>query len=219
MKNVILTLAFIIMALTIFWLWNRNSELRHDLKNSTEQPDTIWVNKPFVPKVEFPKIQLPKMVFLYQIDSVPIERIEYVDRVVTIVQKDSTKIEYNELFLTNYPLAPKLLQILSNRDKLSITTFNTDCKLITEEYSVNYSRYQYNYLDSKLTYKKTSFLKRFNPVVQYTLRPVHNFHDLDLGLKYNTSKFNYEAGLNINYYPKLRDNLGLDPYLRISYNF
>lgn len=97
------------------------------------------------------------MVFLYQIDSVPIERIEYVDRVVTIIQKDSTKIEYNELFLTNYPLAPKLLQILSNRDKLSITTFNTDCKLITEEYSVNYFRYQYNYLDGKLTHKKTSF--------------------------------------------------------------
>ena len=123
---------------------------------------------------------------------------------------------------TNYfhlGILPKLLQILSNRDKLSITTFNTDCKLITEEYSVNYFRYQYNYLDGKLTHKKTSFLKRFNPVAQYTIRPVHNFHDLDLGLKYNTSKFNYEAGLNINYYPKLRDNLGLDPYLRISYNF
>lgn len=219
MKNVILTSAFIFMALTIFWLWNRNSELSHDLKNSSRRVDTVVVNNPFVPKVEFHKIQLPRMVFLYRVDSVPIERIEYVDRVVTIVQKDSTKIEYNELFLTNYPMAPKLLQILSNRDKLSITTFSTDCKLITEEYSVNYSRYQYNYLDSKLTYKKTSFLKRFNPVVQYTLRPVHNFHDLDLGLKYNTSKFNYEAGLNINYYPKLRDNLGLDPYLRISYNF
>lgn len=60
MKNVILTLAFIFMALTIFWLWNRNSELKEGIKNSTEQPDTIWVNKPFVPKVEFPKIQLPK---------------------------------------------------------------------------------------------------------------------------------------------------------------
>lgn len=219
MKNVILTSAFIFMALTIFWLWNRNSELSHDLKNSSRRVDTVVVNNPFVPKVEFHKIQLPRMVFLYRVDSVPIERIEYVDRVVTIIQKDSTKIEYNELFLTNYPQAPKLLQILSGGDKLSITTFNTDCKLITEEYSVNYSRYQYNYLDSKLTHKKTSFLKRFNPVAQYTIRPVHNFHDLDLGLKYNTSKFNYEAGLNINYYPKLRDNLGLDPYLRISYNF
>lgn len=219
MKNVILTSAFIFMALTIFWLWNRNSELSHDLKNSSRLVDTVVVNTPFVPKVEFPKIQLPRMVFLYQIDSVPIERIEYVDRVVTIIQKDSTKIEYNELFLTNYPKAPKLLQILSNRDKLSITTFNTDCKSATEEYTVNYSRYQYNYLDGKLTYKKTPFLKRFNPVIQYTLRPVHNFHDLDLGLKYNTSEFNYEVGLNINYYPKLRDNLVLDPYLRISYNF
>lgn len=207
------------MALTIFWLWNRNSELSHDLKNSSRRVDTVVVNTPFVPKVEFHKIQLPRMVFLYQIDSVPIERIEYVDRVVTIIQKDSTKIEYNELFLTNYPKAPKLLQILSNRDKLSITTFNTDCRSATEEYTVNYSRYQYNYLDGKLTYKKTPFLKRFNPVIQYTLRPVHNFHDLDLGLKYKTSKFNYEIGLNINYYPKLRDNLGLDPYLRISYNF
>ena len=219
MKNVILTSAFIFMALTILWLWNRNSELSQDLKNSSHRIDTVVVNNPFVPKVEFNKIQLPRMVFLYQIDSVPIERIEYVDRVVTIIQKDSTKIEYNELFLTNYPKAPKLLQILSNRDKLSITTFNTDCRSATEEYTVNYSRYQYNYLDGKLTYKKTPFLKRFNPVIQYTLRPVHNFHDLDLGLKYNTSKFNYEAGLNINYYPKLRDNLGLDPYLRISYNF
>lgn len=219
MKNVILTSAFIFMALTIFWLWNRNSELSQDLKNSSHRVDTVVVNKPFVPKVEFHKIQLPRMVFLYRVDSVPIERIEYVDRVVTIIQKDSTKIEYNELFLTNYPKAPKLLQILSNRDKLSITTFNTDCRSATEEYTVNYSRYQYNYLDGKLTYKKTPFLKRFNPVIQYTLRPVHSFHDLDLGIKYNTSKFNYEAGLNINYYPKLRDNLGLDPYLRISYNF
>jgi hypothetical protein len=219
MKNVILTSAFIFMALTIFWLWNRNSELSQDLKNSSRRVDTVVVNNPFVPKVEFHKIQLPRMVFLYRVDSVPIERIEYVDRVVTIIQKDSTKIEYNELFLTNYPKAPKLLQILSNRDKLSITTFNTDCRSATEEYTVNYSRYQYNYLDGKLTYKKTPFLKRFNPVIQYTLRPVHNLHDLDLGLKYNTSKFNYEAGLNINYYPKLRDNLGLDPYLRISYNF
>lgn len=207
------------MALTIFWLWNRNSELSHDLKNSSRRVDTVVVNNPFVPKVEFHKIQLPRMVFLYRVDSVPIERIEYVDRVVTIIQKDSTKIEYNELFLTNYPQAPKLLQILSGGDKLSITTFNTDCISATEEYTVNYSRYQYNYLDGKLTYKKTPFLKRFNPVIQYTLRPVHNFHDLDLGLKYNTSKFNYEAGLNINYYPKLRDNLGLDPYIRISYNF
>lgn len=219
MKNVILTLAFIFMALTIFWLWNQNSELKDDLENIHHQPDTVWINKPFVPKVEFPKMQLPSMVFLYQIDSVPIERIEYVDRVVTIIQKDSVKVEYNELFLTNYPQAPKLLQILSSRDKLSITTFNTDCKLFTEEYRVNYDRYQYNYLDGKLTHKKTSFLKRFDPVVQYTIRPVHNMHDLDLGLKYNTSKFNYEAGLNFNHYPKLRDNLSLDPYIRVSYSF
>lgn len=219
MKNVILTIAFILMALTIFWMWNRNSELSHDLENINHQPDTVWVNKPFVPKVEFPKIQLPSMVFLYQIDSVPIERIEYVDRVVTIIQKDSVKVEYNELFLTNYPQAPKLLQILSSRDKLSITTFNTDCKLFTEEYQVNYDRYQYNYLDGKLTHKKTSFIKRFDPVVQYTIRPVHNMHDLDLGLKYNTSKFNYEAGFNLNYYPSFRSHIGVDPYLRIQYNF
>ena len=199
MKNVILTIAFILMALTIFWMWDQNSELRHDLENINHQPDTVWVNKPFVPKVEFPKIQLPSMVFLYQIDSV--------------------KVEYNELFLTNYPQAPKLLQILSSRDKLSITTFNTDCKLFTEEYQVNYDRYQYNYSDGKLTNKKTSLIKRFDPVVQYTIRPVHNMHDLDLGLKYNTSKFNYEAGLNFNYYPKLRDNLSLDPYIRVSYSF
>ena len=38
MKNVTLTLILIFMALTIFWLWNRNSELKEGLKNSTVFP-------------------------------------------------------------------------------------------------------------------------------------------------------------------------------------
>ena len=131
------------MALTIFWLWNRNSELRHDLKNSTEQPDTIWVNKPFVPKVEFPKIQLPKMVFLYQIDSVPIERIEYVDRVVTIIQKDSTKIEYNELNNYNFDLLTGNMFTIGN-------VFNPN---------VDYLKVISNYVNYKISQNKELYYK------------------------------------------------------------
>lgn len=219
MKNTITTIAFIFMALTIFWLWNRNSELRGNLKNYKTKPDTVWYDKPFVPKVEYPDFNIPSLVFLYQIDTVQIDRIEYKDNFITIIKKDSTQVGYMGEFLTNYPDSPKLLQILSESNKLSISTFNTDCSLSTVEYEVNYNRYSYNYLNGNLTSKKKPFLKRFKPVAEYTLRPFNNLHDLDLGLKYNTTKFNYEAGLNLNYYPKWDNGIRADLYLKVQYNF
>lgn len=219
MKKFLVTLALIIMALTIFWLWNRNSELKKVINNTHGKVDTVRIDKPFKPTLDFQDFQLPKTVFLYRVDSIPVDRVIYKDRIVTIVQKDSTRIEYQDQFLVNYPDKPKFIQLLADKSKLSITTFKTDCTLATEEYQVNFNRYQYNYQDGKLTYKKTPFLKRFNLVPQYTFRPISNMHDLDLGLKYNTSKFNYEVGLNLNYYPSFRSHVGVDPYLRIQYNF
>lgn len=219
MKNVIVTTAFIFMALTIFWLWNRNYELKKDFENYNHKPDTVWYNKPFNPKPEYPVFNVPSMVFIYQTDTVQIDRVEYVDNIITITKVDSVKVEYNGQFLTNYPDSPKLLQILSDKNKLSVSTFNTDCSLTTQEYYVNYDRYSYNYQNGNLTSKKKSFFQRFKPVAEYTLRPFNNLHDFNLGLKYNTTKFNYEAGLNLNYYPKLNDGVGADLYLRVQYNF
>lgn len=218
MKNTVITLAFIFMALTIFWLWNRNSELKNDL-NNYNPPDTVWYNKPFKPETKYPNFNIPSMVFLYRVDTVPIDRIEYRDNVVTITKVDSVKIQYKDRFLTNYPSSPKLLQILTGNNKLSISIFDTNCNVITQEYKVNYSLYSYNYQDGNLTSKKKSFIKRFNPVAEYTFRPLSNLHDFDLGLKYNTTKFNYEAGLNINYYPKWNNGIRTDLYLRVQYNF
>lgn len=219
MKNVIVTIAFILMALTIFWLWNRNYELKRDFENYNHKPDTVWYNKPFNPKPEYPVFNVPSMVFLYQIDTVSIDRIEYRDSLITLIKRDSVKVEYKDKFLTNYPNSPKLLQILSDKNKLSVSIFNTDCSLITQEYQVNYDRYSYNYQNGNLTSKKKSFIQRFKPVAEYTLRPLNNLHDFNLGLKYNTTKFNYEAGLNLNYYPQWKDGIGADLYLRVQYNF
>lgn len=218
MKNTVITLAFIFMALTIFWLWNRNSELKNDLDNYNP-PDTVWCNKPFKPETKYPDFNIPSMVFLYRVDTVPIDRIEYRDNVITITKVDSVKIEYKDRFLTNYPYSPKLLQILTGNNKLSISIFDTDCNVITQEYKVNYNLYSYNYQDGNLTSKKKSFIKRFKPVAEYTFRPLSNLHDFDLGLKYNTTKFNYEAGLNLNYYPKWNNGIKTDLYLRVQYNF
>lgn len=219
MKNVIVTTAFIFMALTILWLWNRNCELKYNFENYTKKPDTVWYNKPFKPEYEYPVFNIPSMVFVYQTDTLSIDRVEYVDNIVTITKVDSVKVEYNGQFLTNYPDSPKLLQILSDKNKLAVSTFNTDCNLTTQEYHVNYDRYSYNYQNGNLTSKKKSFFQRFEPVAEYTLRPFNNLHDFNLGLKYNTTKFNYEAGLNLNYYPKLNDGVGADLYLRVQYNF
>lgn len=207
------------MALIILGLLNHISKLRMSIQNSKGKVDTVWVNKPYKPTLDFPNFQIPHQVFVYRVDSVEIERIEYRDKIITLIQKDSTHVEYNDQFLIKYPDNPKLIQLLTKKNKLFITTFNTDCSLTTNEYKVNFSMYQYNYQDGKFSYKKNPFIKRFNLVSQYTFRPISNLHDLDLGLKYNTSKFNYEVGLNINHYPSFRSNVGLDPYLRIQYNF
>lgn len=219
MKKFLIRLAMAIMAIVIVIMNCQNRKLRASMNSPVVVTDTIWVDKPFKPKIEYPNFQVPNTVFIYRVDSIPVERIEYRDRIITVVQKDSTRLEYNELFLTNHPKCSKLIQLLNDKNQLSLTTLNIQGEIHTEEYKVDYHRYRYNYVNGNLTYKKLPFYKRFKPVAQYTVRPLHNLHDLDLGLKYNTSKINYEAGLNINYYPGIKPNPGFDPYLRVSYNF
>ena len=70
-----------------------------------------------------------------------------------------------------------------------------------------------------MTQKRKSFIKRFSPLTELQWRPFNNLWDLNLGLKYNTSKFNYELGLNLFYYPKIKTNPGTDLYFKLSYQF
>ena len=70
-----------------------------------------------------------------------------------------------------------------------------------------------------MTQKRKSLIKRFSPLTELQWRPFNNLWDLNLGLKYNTSKFNYELGLNLFYYPRIKTNPGIDLYFKLSYQF
>lgn len=219
MKKFVITIVILIMGITILWLLNLNRDLNKQLDESTHKTDTVWIDKPFIPKKDYSHYLPPKTVYFYFRDTIEVEKIEYRDNVITVIQKDSTTLEYSDQFLTHYPNNPKLLQLLVEKDNLTLTTFKPNGESVTEEYSINLDRYIYNYQPNNLTYKKTSLLKRFTISPQYTFRPMSNMHDLDLGLKYNTSKFNYEIGLNVNYYPTFKNSIGFDPYVRVYYNF
>ena len=91
--------------------------------------------------------------------------------------------------------------------------------VFSKTYDINTELYSYNYVNNQLSWKRKPFIKRFSPTLGITYRPINSMYDLSLGLKYNTRKINYEVGLNSFYYPKFKSELGLDVYLRISYNF
>lgn len=218
-KEVITTLAIAAMVIAVVILASMNKALREKLENTPLSIDTVFINKPYQIVSSYRSIQIPKMVFIHKVDTVSIAHIEQRDSLVIITKTDSVKVEYQDKFLTNYPGYPKLIQLLSDAQELRLTTFNIDGVISTSIYPVDYTRFKYNYHLGELTRKKIPFTRKLSPVVQYTLRPVHMLHDLDVGLKYNTSKFNYELGLNLNYYPRINDKLRLDPYLRVSLNF
>ena len=88
-----------------------------------------------------------------------------------------------------------------------------------KEYSVDILNNSYNYVNNTLTSKKKSFIKKLSPYVEAQYRPFNNLMDLNLGLKYNTRKINYEIGFNTFYYPEFSKSLGADLYLKLNYTF
>lgn len=219
MKKIFVVLLVIATGVLITHLINRNVKLRDQLKAVTCKVDTVYFEKPYVPKTEFKNINIPKSVFVYRNEPVEIEKVVYRDTTVEIHTRDSTIIEYKPLFLTEYPNSPKLIQMILNDTDLSLTTMNPEGIVMTHNHNINLNRYQYNYLDGKLTFKNRGFFNRLSIVPEYMFRPVSNLHDLNLGIKYDTGKFSYELGLNVNYYPSIKKGLGYEPFLKLSYEF
>lgn len=179
--------------------------------------DTVYVNRFFDSEPDFKFTQIPERVFVFFSDITEVEKVELVRDTVFVYQKDSNPISYSTQFLTQYTQSPKLIQ-MNLSDKLKLTLMNPNGKVYQEVYPIDLNRFEYLYSD-RLSYQRKSFWKRWTPFVQFQVRPFHSWVDLDFGLSYKTSNFNYEFGINGFYYHHLNNPVGADLFLRIRYEF
>lgn len=210
----------LILSASVILLVIRNSHLRSgDYQSSvdTGKTDTVYVSRFFDREDDLKIPVIPNSVFFYFTDSIPVKDVNLQGDKVTLVIPDSTMIHYNTSFLTQFPNAPKFLQMKLNK-RLELTFLNTQGKVYTESFQIDPSRYNYSYTDH-LTSERKSFFARIQPYTQLTLRPIHTMVDLDLGLSYKTKRMQYEFGLNGFYYPSLPSHFGADVFLRVRYNF
>ena len=215
---------FIVMAFTILRLYESNRDLKYDLDNTlptVHNVDTVYRDRPYIPLKPYKLTQSPKKVIFYQPPIIipSIDRVIVKTDTVKIYLRDSSTVEYNSTFLTNYTNSSKLLGLELTDKKLSVDLLSTNGDTYSQKYNINTNKYHYRFDGNSLTYKKKPFLKRFDLVVSYQFRPLNNLHNLDLCIKYNTSKFNYVMGIDGFYYPKYKNTPGWDIFFKVEYNF
>lgn len=217
--NWVLLIAVVALILVvIFFLGSKRKNPDFNQK-TVYLTDTVYVDRFIEVEPEYRNSQKPQVVTIYKTDTVEVERVVMVRDTVTLVLKDSTKLNFNSNFLTQFPNSDKLIQLRFSQDNLSLGLVNPQGVVFSKDYPIDTRFLNYNYVNNNLTWERKNFFSRIQPLVQTTIRPLNNLYDLDLGLKYNTSKFSYELGINLSYYPKLKNNLGSDPYFRLRYEF
>lgn len=219
-KTLLTVIALLAIALgtCIYFLTNvRNVQIPDGTEQ--EKPDTVYLTK-FVPVKPFDYSYIPtKYFFFTETDTLEIEKIKVIHDTVTVYTKDSTQINYNSQFLTQYPSASKLVQLLLDDENLSLSLLNTNGHLSTQEFKLDLDKFKYNYQPLGMTYEKINFFKRLHPFVEAQVRPMNLLLDANLGIYHETGKIKYEFGLNGFYYPKLQKLPGWDLYFKLRYDF
>lgn len=217
--NWIVLLLAVTLILGFIVFHNKDKRNSKPEKETIYQTDTVYVDRFIQVEPEFNHSQKPQTVTIYKTDTVEVEKVLVVRDTVTLILKDSSKLDFNSNFLTQFPSADKLIQMKLNQNNLQMSLVNTQGIIFSKAYMIDTRFFNYNYVNNNLTWKRKSFFSRIQPLAQTTVRPFKNMYDLDLGLKYNTSKFVYELGINLHYYPKLQNNIDNALYFRLQYEF
>lgn len=213
-----LTILAIALGVCIYFLTDvRNVQIPTGTEQ--EKPDTVYLTK-FIPIEPYKYSSIaPKFYFFTELDTVGIEKIKIVHDTVTVYTQDSTKINYNSQFFTQYTGASKLVQLLLDDESLSLSLFNTQGQLSTQEFKLDLDKFKYNYQPEGMTYTKNNFFKRLHPFAEVMVRPMNLLLDTTIGIYHKTGNFNYEFGLNGFYYPRLQKIPGWDLYFKLRYDF
>lgn len=149
------------LALVIYSFFRLNKQFTYDERpkeyweSGNYRPDTI-IFKPYIniPQQQLPNYVPPKVVINYT----PAENgnfINFTDSVLRVLDsmgKSIANIDPN--YLKQYPLSPKILKGFFDSDSLSLDLLNIDGKISTLGYTVNYDRFEYQFLNGQLSAKE-----------------------------------------------------------------
>lgn len=219
------TLALAIMALATIWAISSlkkctDRNYTRPGNDSITKIDTIYVDRVIEVEKPFEEPSIPRTIYLYQTDTVEVMTTEIRHDTIWLKTKDSSELSYSLNFLTNHPSAPKLLQFDVSKKALDLSLMYPNGLVQRQLFDVDMDKFQYRWTySSNLSQKKMSFWKKIDPVVELSFRPIHLMTDVNLGLRYSSRRFYYEAGLNGFYYPTIKKNPSVDVYLKAGVSF
>lgn len=108
--------------------------------------DTIRVDRPFKVETLLPQDEvIPEIITLWEIDtSLTLQKIELTPDTVRVYMDTSfNPIQYSPYFLTNYPSAPKFLELKLSSESLDFTGMKPNGEVQSNSYSLNLSENTY----------------------------------------------------------------------------
>lgn len=176
--------------------------------------DTIKIPEPY------PIKSAPEVITIYEKEPTKVyENISLIGDSIKLFNVGKDSLLMTSLFLSSYPMNPKLLYFSLSNKSMNLSLMSIDGRVQTNQYKLDLNKYDYSYQLSGMSLKPKNNKWSIKPYLSYNLRIKNQFHDLGFGLKLNTNRFTYEAGLNGYYYPTILKNPGIDLQLGVTYNF
>lgn len=229
----LIALTTIYLCLRIYTLEKENNVQRKyiDELSNNQRTDTIYLDKVYTEPKVYSNTLNPELVTVTKLPKNHNHHVHVNGSKPSTVWFDSLKkgegfkesistdIEVHQSLSTNSgPSRDSLISFSFSVNRLT-TTHILDTTVISKDFNIDVSRYQYLYMNGNLSYKKIPIKKRLDPYIELSYRPFNNMADLTGGIYFETSKFNYKLGLNMFYYPKLQNKIGSDVRLSITYKF
>lgn len=223
MKKLIPYLILVILLFLIFKQRESIKSLNLEIKNTSGKTDTVFKDRYFESPTPYKDIQIPKTLIVYKTRVDTVYSVRLSGDTITLYFKTNLnlnkQLQLNTQYLTQFPESDKLISLDLTKKKLSLGLVTLTGEVIEKIYPVDLNGYNYRYVNQTLTYKKKSIFTKIKPTVEYMYRPLNNFHDVNIGLIYKTGLINYEIGLNGHHYNFKESQFGIDPYLRIKFEF
>lgn len=142
------TLLIIVLILILIFKFCEDS--KNEINEIDKKPDynyktdTIYVDRPFVPKEHIGEKTKPKTKTFYENEK-PRFKVSCKDSIITIRDTiDTSQVFYlSPDFLKLYPSSPKLLNLELKKDSLSLTLMDSMAKVFTDYYPIDLLYFNY----------------------------------------------------------------------------
>lgn len=214
--NVLFIWALIIIIIGLvgyYFIFGPKVEYRYNDRILT---DTIYINKPFTPNSSYNNHLNENQITIYKRDTIILDSVILSNDTITLVVHDTIYSKLSSNYLTLFPYAEKLIQLDLTSSKLDLSLLSTGGLTYTKTYNLELDKNNYRYVNGQMSFKRKY---DFSINASYYIRPVVNYHDLNLLIFLKTGNFNYIGGINFYYYPNLKTSMGVTPIIGLNYKF